>query len=632
MSYFSLKSRPKTGGYIFITFVAIWSILLTPSAYATMEEALFAARNRNFEVAFKLFHEEAKKGNFDAQYRLAGMHRSGHGTAKDNLLALKWYQKAADGGHVKAQKRLLLLQNDTVLKGKKSEGNILKAVRKEDRKLLKGLIKAGVDINFQDKFGVTALMESARLKGAGITELLLSNGANTALKNNEGDTALLIAATTGSLDVVKTLIQSGANLNDLNKKKCTALILTLYRNDQAMAEYLISKGADIFLQDAKGRSAYDIALGYKNSSLMAQIKASGGKKLARLLANREKENHLKQFKAQSESNKSRGWSPVMYASWRGDKEAVKSALSSDQNLDKKDTAGMTALALAAQGGHLKIMYMLLDAGADLRCAADIEKHAFFIASKRGHAKVVKSLVSALKDSPECEELLQSSLNYSLRNKQMDIADLLLKNGTIYTNQAKTSPLIIMAAEADAELVEELVKNGVDVNAKTPSGETALMIAAQHDNQVAIQSLLIHRADIDAKDNLGRTALIHAAQKGQINCVKYLTEQGSDVLWLTREGNTSLMLAAEKGYVSVVSYLSKYEELDHKNNIGDTALIMAARGGFYEISEILLKLGVNPRIRNKKRENAILTVNPNNENLISLLEEYESSRSWLKDIF
>ncbi len=613
----------------------LMAVLFILPAQASMEDAMYAARNRNFDIAFKLFLTQADLGNSNAQYRLAGMYKAGQGTPKNNIEAQKWYIKAAAQGHVKAQKRLATLQKNTQsLKAteKKPEVQLLKAARKGDLATAKEILKAGANVNYQDKFGITPLMESVRSGHSEMSVFLLKSQAKTEIRSEDGDTALLIAASSNNLALVKTLIKSGADINIRNRKKCTPLILATYRNDQPMAEFLLAKGANIFVTDAKGRTAYGIAVGYKNKKLISLIKTSGGKKLARLLDGQVKVQNLKQLKTQITNNKNRGWTPVMYGAWRGDEGAVRAALSKGQDLEIKDNSGMSALALAAQGGHLQIIYSLLEAGAGLSCIGDIEKHAFYVAAKQGHENVIRRLVSALKDNVSCEKMMEATLAFSLLNGKMNIADLMLKEGVTLAHGSSISPLIIMAAKADENLILLLIRSGADVNAVNAVGESALMVAARHGNAAGIKSLIAHKADIYKKDSMGRTALILAAQNGQLFCVKYLADVGSDVLWLTKEGNTALMLAADNGYVAVVSYLSKFKNLDHKNNIGDTALIMAVRGGYYNVSEVLLKRGSNPRIRNNKREKAHTVVDTNNRNLLALLEEYETSHSWINDIF
>ncbi len=601
---------------------------------ASMEEALSAARNRNFDQAFKLFLDEATRGNPEAQYRLAGMYKSGQGTRKNHEQALQWYKKSAQQGHVKARKKLVALEKKTQNSdvGINRELALFKAVRKGDKNIVASLLLTDIDINYQDKFGGTALMEAARLGQGDITDMLLEKGADPNLYNKDDDTALLIAVAQNNMAVVKLLLDHGADINSRDHLDCTPLIRAVLRENIPIVEYLLSKKADIFIRNRKGRMVYDVALGLRNKKLIALIEQSGGAKLAGILSLQNKKRKLKQLTSQTENIQKRGWTPVMYGVWRGDERAVAAALTTTAaNLEYRDKAGMTALSLAAQGGHLDIFYMLLAAGASLDCQK-VTNHPFTLSVKEGHRPLVHRLLPAMSETASCQTILEESLNYALLNGREDIADLLLKTGVSYGNAGGQSPLVLMAAKADNHLVSRLVNSGIDVNAVDEYGQTALMLAARHCNLEGIKSLIRHGANLEQRDKSGQTALIHAARNGHISCTRYLSRAGANTTWATREGNTALMLAAEKGHAPVVSFLSQYNNLDQKNMVGDTALIMAARSGSYETLEILLQKGANPRIRNNKREKPHSVVDAKNTRLFALLKEYEASRSWLQDIF
>lgn len=599
-----------------------------------MKKAFSAARRGNFKEAYKLFQIEAQRGNPEAQYRLAGMYRLGQGTAKNDSLAREWYSKAAKLGHAKAQKRLATFEvARSIISGEDTlNPELMKASQKGQISKVGSLINAGASVNYQDDFGMTALIESVRTGHGDIAELLLKHGADPNMQNRDQDTALLIAATQNRLAIAKMLIKYGADINSRDHNNSTALIRAVIKGSLPMAGFLLKKGADIFVVTNKGRSAYDIALANKNVKLVDRIKLSGGQKLVQLLHKKDADQSLNQLNLQAESIQKRGWTPIMYGAWRGDIDAVGSQIAQKPDLEYQDVSGMTVLSLAAQGGHLEVINLLLDAGASLRCGNDTDNHAFFLAVKQGHTKVAARLMPKLKNSVTCSEMLEKSLSYSLLNGQVGIANMLLEADISFVNSKSLSPLILMAAKADDNLIKLLIRSGVAVDAVNALGETALMVAARNGNEIGLRSLIKNKAKIDIKDASGRTALIHASQNGHNSCIGYLAEVGSDVLSITNGGNTALMLAAEKGHVPVVTFFSQYKNLDHKNTIGDTALIMAARANNYAVVEVLLKQGADPRLKNNKREKALTVVDMKNKKLLGLIEEYESSRSWLQDVF
>lgn len=62
-----------------------------------------AARQGYYGYAASVFGEHADKGNGQAQFNMALMYHSGLGVARDEKLAVEWYERAANSGHEMAQ-------------------------------------------------------------------------------------------------------------------------------------------------------------------------------------------------------------------------------------------------------------------------------------------------------------------------------------------------------------------------------------------------------------------------------------------------------------------------------------------------------------------------------------------------
>src|SRR3972149_1129400 len=87
--------------------MALTLLGLPPSARPdAVDEAMQAARLRNYSKAAKLLKPMAEQGDARAQYQLAGLYRSGRGVPVDLKEAFQWMQKAARQGHAKAQYNL----------------------------------------------------------------------------------------------------------------------------------------------------------------------------------------------------------------------------------------------------------------------------------------------------------------------------------------------------------------------------------------------------------------------------------------------------------------------------------------------------------------------------------------------
>lgn len=74
----------------------------------------------------------------------------------------------------------------------------------------------------------------------------------------------------------------------------------------------------------------------------------------------------------------------------------------------------------------------------------------------------------------------------------------------------------------------LLVKGADVNAKTNTGDTALILASEQGYRETAQALIEKRADVNAKRIDGTTALIFASEKGNRDVVQVLIDTGADV--------------------------------------------------------------------------------------------------------
>ena len=114
-----------------------------------------------------------------------------------------------------------------------------------------------------------------------IMRLLLEAGADWSLTTHDQTTPLMAAAglgrasftpetprgrrTPGAEAAVRLLVEAGADVNAVNEADFTALHGAAFKGLNEVIEYLVAQGADIDAQDFRGRTAFRMAEGSKQS-------------------------------------------------------------------------------------------------------------------------------------------------------------------------------------------------------------------------------------------------------------------------------------------------------------------------------------------------------------------------------
>ena len=159
------------------------------------------------------------------------------------------------------------------------------------------------------------------------------------------------------------------------------------------------------------------------------------------------------------------------------------------------------------------------------------------------------------------------------------------------------PLIVQGAQ-DGKLpwVELALEHGADVNATGGAEkQTALMVAVVGGEEPLVDRLLAASSDVNVLSGTGRTALIYAAELNNESIIKKLVTAGAkpDILERAARGEGALLPAASHGNVNVIKMLLDAKaNADRVTDTGVTPLWVAVQAGHFDACKMLIDAGAN----------------------------------------
>ncbi|KAL8831716.1 MAG: hypothetical protein Q9170_005178 [Blastenia crenularia] len=148
----------------------------------------------------------------------------------------------------------------------------------------------------------------------------------------------------------------------------------------------------------------------------------------------------------------------------------------------------------------------------------------------------------------------------------------------------------------SECARHLITHGSNVNSDGENAYTPLNISAEDNDQETVTLLLKNGANIETHDVLGLTPIMKAARGGYQSMVCDLVKRHANVKRVDNYGWTALLYAANNGHHDVVRDLCTYSsDLERKGPDGRTALMRAALEGYANVVALLLRNGANPHV-------------------------------------
>jgi ankyrin repeat protein len=297
----------------------------------------------------------------------------------------------------------------------------------------------------------------------------------------------------GDLPAIQSLLADRSVL-DLRNEAETPLMMyaALYLNQDGLALFLRA-GADPNATNRAGASALHWA-----ATDLAKVRA--------LLRHGAKANVASRA----------GHTPLFVAAQRhGSAPVLRELLAHGADVNASNDEGLNALSAAARVGDLEAVRLLIDHKADInvvpvpRVPGKSRGNALMNAAIHGHLEIVEALVKAGADV-NVESDQGPALSWALFTDRRDCAEFLLHHGArtdargmalrSLRSDAGYTPLMYAAMTEldDPAMVEALVAKGVEVNARTTKGETALEFARKR-GETSVVAALVRAGAIDERE-------------------------------------------------------------------------------------------------------------------------------------
>jgi ankyrin repeat protein len=162
--------------------------------------------------------------------------------------------------------------------------------------------------------------------------------------------------------------------------------------------------------------------------------------------------------------------------------------------------------------------------------------------------------------------------------------------------ANAQDVWIYVANDNASAVKELLAAGMDPNTKNDKGQPVIMQAVR-DNAWNVFDVLAAdpKTDVNEANASDETPLMYLAIQGQTERARKLIARGAKV---NRLGWTPLHYAASRGKMDVARLLIADKAIINAvGPDGTSPLMMAGLSGSEEMTQLLLKAGADPTMRN-----------------------------------
>lgn len=197
---------------------------------------------------------------------------------------------------------------------------------------------------------------------------------------------------------------------------------------------------------------------------------------------------------------------------------------------RREDLVVVRLCDAASKGNVEKMQRLLSSNrVDVNKGDYDKRRPIHLAACGGHVRVLELLIVAQADINVKDRYQGTPLADALRHQQTEAAELLRKYGGVRDSAGVAEHLAFCAANpARVEELTMLTRDKTNFAPDNFDARTALHIAAAVGNEEGVRVLIRSRADVNATDRRGRTPLQDAFFGKKDKCGRILLENGANM--------------------------------------------------------------------------------------------------------
>jgi ankyrin repeat protein len=439
---------------------------------------------------------------------------------------------------------------------------LVDAVKNHEREAAKALIQQHADVNAAEPDGTTALHWAAHWNDLELAGLLLDAGANPAALNRYGITPLAEAAANGSGALVEKLLQAGADVNThVTAAGETVLMRAARVGNIEAVKALLDHGADPNVKENfRGQTALMWAAAEGHADVIQALLAKGAEPNVRSY---DRDTKLPNMEAGTPNAPiyRGGLTALTFAARQGQIEAAEALIDGHADINAKDADGNSPLVLAILNNHYDLAQMLLGRGADVNVAANNGRTALYTAVEMHDADWSPRPSHRVTDQHTSMDIIRALLdrgaNVNAQLKSQAAIEKAAQDMGDKTLAAGATAFMLAARSADVEVMKMLLAKGADPKLANKDGLNALMLAAgeswadshkgtEAEALEAVKLCASLGLDVNAATDKGDTALHGAAHRGADSIVKFLAENGAKIDARNKRGFTPLDIAMGKG--------------------------------------------------------------------------------------